>query len=94
MCIFIASFSPHLFVSAYQTDWGTVTSAAPQQHMRTDITFQKKKWYFCPILGFLKNKANLDNTDWQVLQKVQPNTWQSDGLYIYFLTLKRHAQKW
>lgn len=66
MCIFIVSFSPHLFVSAYQTDWCMVTWTAQQQHMRTDITFQKKKkkkWYLCPILGVFKNKANLDNID-------------------------------
>lgn len=41
MDIFMASFFPHLFVSAYQTERGTVTSLILQQHLRTDIGFQK-----------------------------------------------------
>ena len=36
MDIFMASFFPHLFVSAYQTERGTVTSLILQQHLRTD----------------------------------------------------------
>lgn len=63
MDIFMASFFPHLFVSIYQTERGTVTSLIPQQHLRTDINFQKivqPSKFVLPFFIFIK--ANLKLT--------------------------------
>lgn len=67
MCILMASFFPHLFVSAYQTDWGPVTLLVQQQHLRSDIGFKKKKMVQFGFVSFLI-KVNLDHTTRQVLR--------------------------
>lgn len=63
MCIFMPPFFPHLFVSAYQTDQGTVTRLIHEQRLGARIRFQK--WHHCmfffPFLCSLSNQSNPDS---------------------------------